>query len=374
MKRLLLASLLIFAFPQTHTFPALDTNNAFTGTNSFPNGTPNPAMKPLTNDIVRYVSNNGSDSNDGLSWGTAKLTISGACSSITSQNSTCTGTGFGTIFIAPSYSGAIPACGPFGYTPTCSVNLSFIGDGYMVSNSNISSWGTFILLTTNSSYTWNQDGFLMFLESGGPRPAGAIKANSVFLLPDLAQGTSTPASGEMASFVGAGVNPNHNICSSGVNTSPSGGLLIDCNPTVLLKTGSGSANYTGANTSFSAVDTTNLCYSVTVPTGWKLSIVASGNMDTATAIAQAEVALADAGATCTTGGTTPLAGTGRAVTAVAIGAGSEVFTTQYVLTGDGNSHSILLVALTTNASDSWQIVNVSTALAPSMTFTLMPSN
>ena len=33
------------------------------------------ARKPTSNDGMQYVSENGSDSNDGLSWGTAKASI-----------------------------------------------------------------------------------------------------------------------------------------------------------------------------------------------------------------------------------------------------------------------------------------------------------
>lgn len=141
-----------------------------------------------------------------------------------------------------------------------------------------------------------------------------------------------------------------------------------------LKTGSGSGNYTGANTAFAAVDTTNLCYSVTIPTGWKLSVQASGVLESVTAAVVQSVALADAGATCTTGGVTALAGSERDTTPTAIATFDAPFATGYVLTGDGNAHSILLLAKTANGSDDWGIQNTSAAAAPSMTFTLMPSN
>jgi len=48
--------------------------------------------------------------------------------------------------------------------------------------------------------------------------------------------------------------------------------------------------------------------------------------------------------------------------------------TQYVLTGDGNAHAIILVAKTSSGSDAWGIQNASAAAAPSMSFLLMPSN
>jgi len=55
---------------------------------------PNAAMKPGASDAVQYVSPNGNDSNDGLSMGTAKLTIMGAYDTL--------GQGGGTIYITGS--------------------------------------------------------------------------------------------------------------------------------------------------------------------------------------------------------------------------------------------------------------------------------
>src|SRR5208337_2636668 len=88
----------------------LNANNAWTGnethsgTEIFANGTPNPAMKPIAADSVQYVSiNTGNDSNDGLSWGTAKLTIAAA---ITALNAPITGGG--TVNIAAgAYAGGV---------------------------------------------------------------------------------------------------------------------------------------------------------------------------------------------------------------------------------------------------------------------------
>lgn len=141
-----------------------------------------------------------------------------------------------------------------------------------------------------------------------------------------------------------------------------------------LKTGSGAGNYTGAGTSFVAVDTTNLCYSVTVPTGWKLLIHAGGVLESLTAAVVQSVALADAGTTCSSGGVSALAGSERDVTPPASAAFDVNFSTQAIISGDGNAHSVLLVAKTANAADSWGIQNTSAASAPSLVYTLMPSN
>jgi hypothetical protein len=66
----------------------------------------NLAYKPAGSDAVQFVSNSGSDTNDGLSWGTAKLTESAACASLPGGNSSCTA-GSGTIVFAPSFSGTV---------------------------------------------------------------------------------------------------------------------------------------------------------------------------------------------------------------------------------------------------------------------------
>lgn len=140
-----------------------------------------------------------------------------------------------------------------------------------------------------------------------------------------------------------------------------------------FKSGAAS-NYTGTNTTYAAVDTTNLCAVITVPTGWKLNVEASGVLESLTAAVAQSVALADAGATCTSGGVTALNGTERTITPPALGVFDSGFHTQYVLTGDGNPHSIALVAKTSNAADGWGIQSTSVTVAPSMRYLLMPSN
>lgn len=56
---------------------------------------------------IQYVSPNGSDSNDGFTWRTAKLTVAAACAALPAGNPTCTA-GTGKVEIAPSFKGEIP--------------------------------------------------------------------------------------------------------------------------------------------------------------------------------------------------------------------------------------------------------------------------
>lgn len=144
--------------------------------------------------------------------------------------------------------------------------------------------------------------------------------------------------------------------------------------TLTLKTGSGGGNYTGTNTALAAVDTTNLCAVITVPTGWKLLISASGVGQQNTAAAGVSIALADAGATCASGGITALNGSQRDFVPPAITTNDQPFHTQALITGDGNPHSIALMVKTANAADAWVLVNSSAVSSPSISYTLMPSN
>ena len=59
------------------------------------------------NDAIQHVSSSGSDTNDGLSWSSAKLTVGAACTALGS-NSSCTTGNKGIVYIAPSFTGAIP--------------------------------------------------------------------------------------------------------------------------------------------------------------------------------------------------------------------------------------------------------------------------
>lgn len=64
------------------------------------------ALKPATTENIQYVSNNGNDSNDGLSWGSAKLTVAAACAALPGGNNTCTG-GYGTVYVSPTFTGTV---------------------------------------------------------------------------------------------------------------------------------------------------------------------------------------------------------------------------------------------------------------------------
>jgi hypothetical protein len=130
-----------------------------------------------------------------------------------------------------------------------------------------------------------------------------------------------------------------------------------------LKKGTGAGNYTSSSTSYVAVDGTNLALTVTIPTGWKLMINASGTASVSTAIASLGFALADGGNVVCEQFVVPQ-GTGL----------GTAFALNWIITGDGASHTVDLRYKTGAGADAVNISNNSSTLLPTMTFTLMPSN
>lgn len=138
-----------------------------------------------------------------------------------------------------------------------------------------------------------------------------------------------------------------------------------------LKKGSGAGNYTNATTSYTVADATNLCYTVTIPTGWKLGVSASGALSTATAAVVAQAALTD-NAACSTANAGILVETAP-IQGAAIGV-ADAFALDWVITGDGAAHNIALQFKTSNAADTASLINSSATVTPTMKFELVPSN
>jgi hypothetical protein len=129
---------------------------------------------------------------------------------------------------------------------------------------------------------------------------------------------------------------------------------------VTLKKGSGAGNYTSTSTSFVAVDGTNLILTTIIPVGWNLVINASGLITSATAAVPVFYALADGGSVVVQSELTPP------------GAGSpQSFALNWVIAGDGNSHTVDLRYSTSNASDAVTMGNNSSTLTPTMVFNLV---
>lgn len=145
-----------------------------------------------------------------------------------------------------------------------------------------------------------------------------------------------------------------------INGTPSGTGI----PTVTVKKGTGAGNYTTANTTMTDVDGTNLSYTVTIPTGWKLAVQAAGSIGVATAVVEVQVQILDNAAVVDLRRILP---TGTSILP------SGDFALLGAITGDGASHTVKLQYKTTNGADSAVITNASNE-NPTMLFTLTPSN
>ena len=158
---------------------------------------------------------------------------------------------------------------------------------------------------------------------------------------------------------------NVTAVTSGSTTGAFG--VLGSSPTVILKSGSGSANYTTATTAYVPVDLTNLRYTAVVPTGYKLAIVASGSITTDVGVATAEVAIQDS-----VSGSANFRQQALMVPSAATVPGA--FALNYVITGDNNSHTVDLRFRTLTAADSCIILNNGGSVTPQLTLTLTPSN
>lgn len=141
-------------------------------------------------------------------------------------------------------------------------------------------------------------------------------------------------------------------------------------PSLTLKKGSGGGNYTNATTSYTVADSTNLCFTVTIPTGFKLAVSVSGAIGTATGAVADNVAITDNTA-CSTANSGILIETTSTTTAAGV---LNPFSLNWVITGDGASHNVALQFKTSNGADAATLLNSSATLVPTMVFQLMPSN
>jgi hypothetical protein len=140
--------------------------------------------------------------------------------------------------------------------------------------------------------------------------------------------------------------------------------------TTVLKKGSGGGAYLSTSTTYAVIDSTNLCNTVTIPTGWKLSVQVSGSATTNTAIVNGSLALTD-NAACSTANSGILQ---EVLITPAVAGNPEVFSLSYVINGDGASHNVALQFKTSNAADSVGVFNNSSTFLPTMVFLLLPSS
>lgn len=274
-----------------------------------------------------------------------------------------------------------------------------LGSGWFLQQAGIQGLcrqGTYLLQVNGTNFSWANTQVLDWT-SGAPNAtsvdttlsrasAGVIQANSgtgagssgeidmrtlgvtgstsgkvSVVAPATASGTMTlPAATD--TIVGRATTDtltNKTLTSPVVNGTPTGTGI----PTVTLKKGSGAGTYTSASTTYVQVDSTNLLFTVTIPTGWKLLISSSGRAGTVTAAVAWFVSLADGGVT--------LVETNGIATGVGV---ANPFALNWVIAGDGASHTVDLRYKTSNGADSVIIGNGTASDVPTVTFLLTPSN
>lgn len=125
-------------------------------------------------------------------------------------------------------------------------------------------------------------------------------------------------------------------------------------PTVVLKKGTNAGDY--SITTLGDVDGTNLSYTVVIPVGWSL-IVATSGVISITASAHADVYLNVDGSN---------------VNAIEVEGAIVPWSLNYVVVGDGSSHTVKLQSQLTTGGTA--IIQNSSSHFPTMVFTLTPTN
>lgn len=153
---------------------------------------------------------------------------------------------------------------------------------------------------------------------------------------------------------------NKTLTSPVVNGAPTGTGI----PTTVFKLGTGNGtDYTTTSTTYVNVDVTNLAYTVTISTGWKMIISATGSCNVGVAVVPIYVTILDGGTETHTVEITPST-TG----------GYHAFHVQTVVNGDGASHAFTLGFKTSASADAISINNQFASTAPTVVFILTPSN
>lgn len=260
----------------------------------------------------------------------------------------------GTLTLDLSQPCTVTATG--GQVDTKRISISLTAGGLISPSVNL--WQNDQLTPTGTTYR------AQLLDSTGAQVADFGNWSIVGTSPvDLSQmvatsvGASYPAPGLLnANQTWTGTNT---FPSPIINGTPSGTGI----PTITLKKGTGAGNYTTASTTYVQVDGTNLTYTVTIPTGWKLAIACGGSGWTTTASVFFGVALAD-------GGTIIFE-----IDPISSSTGTGIsWVLNWVINGDGASHTIDLRFKTSNASDAATIQNNIATSIPTMVFNLTPSN
>ena len=187
---------------------------------------------------------------------------------------------------------------------------------------------------------------------------------------NLGGSETVPSAGRLYLTAGGGAQlgaPTGGDKGSGtINVSNATGFYINGSPPITMtqKGGSAGGDYTTASATYVDVDGTNLTYTVTIPTGYKLLINVGGLTVKHSALAAViTVALFD-----TVGSTTLCE---QAIEA-AVAGDREALSLSYIQPGDGASHTIKLQWKTSAATATMN--NASGTLRPFISFLLTPAS
>jgi len=192
--------------------------------------------------------------------------------------------------------------------------------------------------------------------AGGAGGSGTITAIAWVSGASVSAGTiTTGTAGQLAVYGSTGTT----ISGQTTITAAQNGV------TMVQKSGTGAGSYSTNSGTLVDVDATNLSYTVTIPVGYKLQIMASAcAVGTAGGSNEIDLAITDI--------STATVLTQMSVNP-AVSGGSNPFTLISQLNGDGNSHTIRLQYLSSNGVTS-SILNGATNRIPLMDFLLTPSN
>lgn len=238
-------------------------------------------------------------------------------------------------------------------SPVTSVALTMPGE-FSVSGSPVTAAGTLAVAKANQSAN--------LVYAGPSTGAAAAPAFRALVSADLPlPGATSPGAVESKAAVA-----HQFLTSIGTDGSVGQAALVAADiptiATMALKTGTGAGNYTSSSASYVDVDGTNLAYTVTIPTGSKLLVRASGTVFSSTAAQFMFVSLFD-GATLVE----------REIFPPGVN-DHQTFALDWIITGDGASHTVKLQYKTANTADAINMANSPGTMVPTMTFLMMPSN
>lgn len=197
---------------------------------------------------------------------------------------------------------------------------------------------------------------LPFRPSAIPTAASTQLANTAFMGPTTG-GAALPAFRTL-------VNADIPATLTGKTLDANSNTFQNLIPTIVMKKGTGAGAYTTSSSSAVDVDATNLSYTTTIPVGWCLAVFATGFGSVQTGSQDVFYSLQDS----VLGTLQEIGAQPKSVTDLV------PIALNYVIVGDGASHTVRWQFRTQNAADACVLNNGSSIQIPVMIFQLMKTN